>query len=479
MMRFRTPSVGYLVGAAIQGFSVLLIAPVATRVLGPSEYGVLAVALVASQILAVVIALGMSGAITRLAFGDEGRRDLASATEIVGGALLLVLTLGAVAAVTAASWGSQIGGALGESEVARTAALLAVASALVQLPQAHHRATGRVGAFVGTVFGWTVTAQVTGLLSATLREPSAIHYLEGMAAAAALTAVVSLTSVTPKGRPLPDRALTLRALRFGVPVVPHALGLLLVMAGDRIVIERIAGDVSAGRYQVAYLVGGASLAVLAALNNHWGPAVYGAHREDRVVALTTSTESMLVIAAALSVGMVATSPWILPILAGDGFGAADLDGVVAIVALSAIPYVFYLSSMHVVFLSERTGVLAVITPLMAALNLGLNLLWVGPYGLPGAAWATVLTFICWSAILKVAVRGRMTVRLDARRCAVVVVSSLIAVIVVSSVPRTTWATALRVAVAGVSARLVVLRLDLGITDRPSHETSVSDDRRRQ
>ncbi|WP_052667457.1 lipopolysaccharide biosynthesis protein [Nitriliruptor alkaliphilus] len=376
----------YTAAVALHLGAAAVALPVATRALAPEQLGEFATALVILQLVTAGAALGLQAAVAREYYeGDAGPRD---AERVVG----WVLVLSVIVAVAVDQFGPVWVGVLEGAEYTATfrfAVAAAVPAVLTQAVLAILRSRGRPRSYAAVALIGSAGGQALGTtLIVVVRDDPAL-YMSGLLVAHSVAAGVGLLLARPAFRGGSARLLR-RALRTGLPLVPHLLAWSLLAAGDRFVIERILGFEQVGRYHVAYVLGGLTMVVIAAINNAWAPMMLEASDRDRVALLrrTGLVVSGLATAGALLACLLA--PTALAIASPETYRAGELSSVVAIVALSAIPYVWYLGEGNVLYQRRRTGVFAVLTPLAAAVNISLNLVLIPRFGLTGAATATFL-----------------------------------------------------------------------------------------
>jgi len=151
---------------------------------------------------------------------------------------------------------------------------------------------------------------------------------------------------------------------------------------------------------------------------------------------------------------------LLQLAAPPSYDPATLTDVTVLVAASLLPYVLYLSHVHIVFFHRRTGVLALATPVAAAVNVALNVVLIPRWGLGGAALASLLGYGLLAALVAVVARRIQVVPWDLRRwllagvVGVVVVAAALALPASGAVAVTIRAGA---TVAAAAALLVVAR----------------------
>ncbi|MBT8208664.1 MAG: oligosaccharide flippase family protein [Acidimicrobiia bacterium] len=387
----------YTVALAAQLSAGLITLPLLTRLLDPEQFGVVAAATVIRQILTVVVGLGVPAAISRFAFDAEDGRGRARALLTTVVAFSIVGA--ALAEVTGPLWSSmfadlQYGSAL---RIANWSAVPVVAGLGVL---AMLRAEDRAGWFVTVALISTVASQLAGLGALALFDRTAEWYLGGLTVGYAAAALVGLALYRPTLRGLSDRTLIRQALVYGSPTVLHALALHVITGGDRVVLERLDSLEAVARYHVAYLIGGLSLALVGALNNAWGPLIFGAAPESRWSVLAATSSVVMRLTAAVVGGIALAAPIGLALGAPDTYASDELVPVVAVVALASIPFTWYIANVHIIYQVGKTGVLAVVTPLVAAVNIVANFALIPRFGILGAAYATVGSYMLQSWLIQ-------------------------------------------------------------------------------
>lgn len=383
----------YTLASAVQAGSALLILPLVTRLLDPSDYGLVATATVVAQLLAVLASLGLNGAVMLEYFTPDGP---ARARRLVGIAGLVALVVVALADATSPIWASGFAELSLDVDL-RLAIWSAAPLAVLAASQAMLRSRRRPFAFVVATCVATVGGYGLGALLVVLTDGGATAYLAGVLIGAGAGAAIGLACGGVSGPRRTDGPLFRSALRVGLPLVPHVVALFALLAADRLLIERILGLGAAGRYQVAYLIGGAAISLLVAVNNAWSPMIIGAPAGERWRLLASTTRDLERLVPGLFAGVALLAPILVALAAPGEYDPADLAPVTVVVAMSVLPFLWYLSAVHVVFFHRRTGVLARTTPTATVFALVGNLLVLRAWGLMGAAVVTVASyaFLAW------------------------------------------------------------------------------------
>ena len=182
-------------------------------------------------------------------------------------------------------------------------------------------------------------------------------------------------------------------LAYGLPLVPAALALWALTFIDRLMLARLSDLAEVGEYAVANRVAMPLLFAVAAFATAFSPFILAAHSEDpeaekelRARVLTYLTAGLVLLALAL--GLFARE--IVDIIAPGFDRAYQATGLVA-AGLAA----FGLSTVTMTGLSitRRTVHVAAAATLVAAVNIGLNLFLIPPWGMMGAALATFIAYV--------------------------------------------------------------------------------------
>jgi O-antigen/teichoic acid export membrane protein len=358
----------YTVGTAAPILANAAVVPIVTRLLGKPEYGVVAIAIVVIQVAMMAGSLGMPSVITR--------QGILAGSGVAGARALLVrgsaMTAGLVAAVIAAAplWDPRVEAPL------RSAVLLALAASaffvVVENSQALLRVLDHPGAFVSLSLTATLGGPLLGLaLLAQQRSPE--RYLSGLTAGYGAAAAVGLALCLHGGHRRRERGDTRAALRLGLPVIPHLVALFLANGALVFLAGNLYDIATAGRIQLALLVGSSPAVITSALNNSWAPIIYRAPARERGAVLAHTARDIASLAAFISGGVALLSPWLMRFVAGASFAPLELVPAVAIVTFGCVLSVAYLANVHLIFAAGRSLGLSLITPL--SLLAGLTCAW--------------------------------------------------------------------------------------------------------
>ena len=204
------------------------------------------------------------------------------------------------------------------------------------------------------------------------------------------------------GRRHAEGAVLRRVGRYGIPL-SVSLGLAFVFAySDRVLIGELVGVREAGLYAAGYDLVEQSIGLLTAVSATAAlPVVSEAYEKGGARSARAPLLQHATVLAALLVpaatGLVVLAPEVAHVVLGPAF-APTAAAVMPWVAAAALVSGFKEAYLNVAFqLADRTRRLVGVAAVAAALNVGLNVLWLPHYGLVGAAYATLASYVVAAA----------------------------------------------------------------------------------
>jgi O-antigen/teichoic acid export membrane protein len=180
--------------------------------------------------------------------------------------------------------------------------------------------------------------------------------------------------------------------RFGIPLVPAALALIAVNFGDRFFLVHLSGLGEVGLYEIGVRIASAMVLLLTAFRTAW-PAFAYSVRDDAEARRTYAfvLTYLVVVASWAALGLGLLSPWLVRLLTTPEFYPGSR--VVAPLAFGTVAYAAYIVMAIGVGRAKRTQFNWAIAGAAAVLNVALNLILIPPYGMMGAAIATVAAYV--------------------------------------------------------------------------------------
>jgi O-antigen/teichoic acid export membrane protein len=379
----------YGLGGLVARILAILLLPLYTRYLTDADYGAIETLIALSTVLAVFLRLGTQTAFFRFFFDSKKPEDrlvvvrtafwftmTSSTAGLLAGELfageISQLLFGSgdrtdlVRAAFVGLWAQMNYGQLtswfrveqrsSSYVVASLANVLITIGSTVVLVVPFHQ--GPLGVIVGNFLG-TLTVYI-GLL-AYRREQLGLQF---------------------------DWPLFKRMEHFGLPLLPSALALWAINFSDRLFLVKLSGQAEVGLYSIGVRIASVIVFLLMAFRMAW-PAFAYSIEDDREAKRTYPyvLTYLLFLCSWLSLALGLLAPWIVHVLATPQFyGGAR---VVALLAFAATAYAGYAVVVIGVGRSRQTQFNWIVTGAAAALNVGLNIALIPPYGQMGAAIATV------------------------------------------------------------------------------------------
>lgn len=398
-VRFSEPGTkvsGFLSGAGIYlGANILnamipfALLPILTRFLSPAEYGQVAMYQVLLSAFAGIIGLSVHGAVSVKYYDADVTQPQLG--EFMGSCLQILVLTTCLALVVVVPFRAHLGGWLGlDPAWVVWAVIVSAASFVVQIRLGQWQVRKRPISFGLFRIGSSLANALLSILLVVVLLQGAAGRIDGqniMLMASGLLAYLLLKKdhlVRWAWRPDYIR----EALRFGVPLIPHVLGLVLLATVDRVMINSKLGLQHVGTYMVAVQLTSVMPIVFSAINTAYVPWLFERlKRDDEKEKCEIVKNTYLYFAAVLALALAAfpVGHWFVPIIAGDKYAGAG--SAVGWLALGQAFFGMYLMVTNFIFFSKRTGLLSFVTISSGFLNIALLMLLIEWCGIEGAAMA--------------------------------------------------------------------------------------------
>jgi O-antigen/teichoic acid export membrane protein len=391
MKRLARHSAVYGLGGIVSRVLAVFLLPLYTRFLDTDDLGAVGLIVALSAVLVTILRLGISSAFFRFYFDspEPAQRRLVVRTSFWF--TMASATLGLAAGVLLAQPIADLLG-LDDANLVRAGFVGIWAQMNYEQLTSLFRAEERSTAFVlASLANIAVTIGATILL-VVVWEQGALGVIVGnftgtLAVYLALLAVHREQLGLQFSRPL------LREMnRFGVPLVPAALALIAVNFSDRFFLVHLASLDEVGLYEIGVRIASAMVLLLTAFRMAWPAFAYSIEDDAEAKRTYAFVLTYLVVVAswlALALGLLA--PWLVRLLTQPEF--YEGESVVAPLAFGGVAYAAYIVMAIGVGRAKRTQSNWVITGFAAVVNVALNLILIPPYGIMGAAVATVASYV--------------------------------------------------------------------------------------
>ncbi|MEO7190769.1 MAG: lipopolysaccharide biosynthesis protein [Vicinamibacterales bacterium] len=382
----------YGVGDVATSLVSLLLLPIFTKFLGPSDIGVVIMLLSVEAVTKVVFRWGVDTAFMRLYYDctDQAARQRLASTIFffmlaVNGTLL-------AAGVLSAGWLATL--VLG-SRTQSTLIALTMANTFVAgfyfIPYQVLRISNKPKQYVALTFGRSAGTIVARVLFVLWARWGVFGIVMADVTVTVLQTLVLIRWFAPLIRPVFSRAVAREALGFGLPRIPHSLAQQVIGVADSYVLRAYGTLADVGLYGMGARFGVALKLFLSAFESVWTPFFLAVMREDDAPRTYGMVSTYVVAVLVLLVaGVCVAAGDLMRLLTEPAFHAAA--AVTPWIAIGVMFQGFYLLGSIGLVIRKRTTVYPITTGMAAVASVTANLLLVPRFGMIGAAWANVVAY---------------------------------------------------------------------------------------
>ncbi|OGR69480.1 MAG: hypothetical protein A2179_02280 [Elusimicrobia bacterium GWC2_63_65] len=383
------------VGARLLNF---LLMPFYTHYLVPAEYGVVAAVFSYIAFLNIVYHYGMDQAYMRH-YADREKAFPAAFACLAGTTLLLTAAL----CLFPSFWAGASGIGAENYRLVWFSAGILLLDTLTIIPFADLRMRHRPLRFAGirtASIALNVGLNVLFLRFLGLGLESVFWANLISSALAALLLLPELSALSLKI----DRSAARALLSFALPLLPAGLGSMTVQVLDRPIMLHLADKASVGVYQANYRLGIFMMLVVTMFDQAWRPFfIERSHRPEapavfaRVLTYFTLGGLWLWLALSFFIGDLARLRFSgVNLIHPDYWGGL---GIVPIVLAAYLLNGVYVNFLAPVIIAKRTGAILGVTLAGAAVSVAGNFALIPPFGMYGAAWAVLASYLVMAALM--------------------------------------------------------------------------------
>jgi O-antigen/teichoic acid export membrane protein len=417
----------YALGKILTSGGGLLLLPVYTRYLSPSEYGILAVATVVVAILGPALTGGGRGAALKFYFEyEEGRR------KQFYGSLLTVLVVGSGGVFLCVDFfGEAIFGfafdQIPYSPYIRMALWLAYVTA-VFIHTAEQVLKARGEALLHTVINISLFLSTTAFVIwwVVFQKQGVEGAIRGKLVGTSIVAAVCGFFLFRYARPALNVSMIERAFLYSLPLVPHFLSHWVMSSADRFLLERLATLSDVGVYNVGYQIGNGMSLIASSGNNAIIPIFGKLNVSDDAEVEKAREIFTYYMAVILVVGLcIALFGRELVLLATP----EDYHRAGRVIPWVVLAYVFmalyYAPTNLLTITLGQSKVVGIATTIGALANVGLNVAFIPTFGIYGAAVTTTATYLIMVVGVYVIVARQQVVPVEIGRTARLFLAALL------------------------------------------------------
>ena len=366
----------------------LFTAPIFSRLLPDSSYGLVSICNVWSSIIAIVFTLQTQGTLVnaRVEFDEEKQRRYHSS------ALTLSICVYALCSAFVLAFLGPVAGLLKLPKILVVMILVqAFGTFCINYLNTKYVYEFKAGRNMFMSLGVTLTALTLSLIFVLSLPEQQRHF--GRIGALALTyggiGTGACVYMLVRGKTFYNREFWKFCIVLAIPSVFYNLSDLLLGQSDQVMIQQMLGASAAGQYGLAWKLGNVMFILFAALNKTWMPFFFEDMKNGEGEKVREKAGNFLEVFTVLSMGFVLLSREVYHVFADREYWSST--GIIPLFVASY--YINFLCTFPVNFeyYHKKTRVVAVVTISSSLLNVALNYVLIQALGMAGAALATALS----------------------------------------------------------------------------------------
>ncbi len=452
----------YVAGQFISKALGFVLLRVYARFLQPEDFGITGTMAAYGQVLSALFLLGLHGAVSKHYFDlKSNEAELKSYLSSVFSFQLLVSGI-AVALLDVygeTAWARYTSASIPFHPYVRLMLWTTYIGTLTTIPQTIYQTQERAGTVVGLQLFQGLAAVGVGVGFVAVLRQHALGVLRTQLVSSALVALAFLALFARHFSSIDLRWRHVRrALVFGLPLMPHSIGSILMQTVDRMMLEKYAPLQEVGQYSIAMTLGMIVVMVAGGINQAWAPHFLRTMRDEPEAMARGKAQQF----AALFVALFA-----ILCVVGGLFAKELVEIFLGAKYAPAVPYlapflianliaIYYYAPANQLFLLEKTTWFLVATGLATVISVGLNL-WFLPRGggAMAAAWIFVAGNVVQTGVILLAALRLEQFRLLRWQHGVVFAVTTAALVASSRLPSLALRAAVALLVAGVTALLLI------------------------
>jgi O-antigen/teichoic acid export membrane protein len=392
----------YGVGGLIQRIVAVLLLPLYTRYLSPSDYGAIEVLVALTAVVFALLRAGIQSSFFRFYFNAESDRARLTVVRtsfwFTMGTATIALVAGEIFAGQIAHW---LYGSGEHTDLVRAAFVGLWASMNYDQLTALFRVEERsVSYALASLTNVVLTVGATILLVVFLDQGPLGVLVGNFSGTLAIYLVLLAYRRSQLGLEF-DGQVFRRMTEWGMPFIPSVIALNVIDFADRFLLVRFKGQHELGLYAIGMRISAALLFVLAAFRTAWPAFAYSIPEDEakRTYGFVLTYVTFFSCWGALALGLGA--PWIVRLLTTpDFYGGSE---VVPLLAFAFVVFGAYVVVVTSIGRAGRRGSNWIVTGAAALVGIGLNFALIPPFGKMGAAASMLLAYfamfigITWKA----------------------------------------------------------------------------------
>ncbi|MBK1792772.1 lipopolysaccharide biosynthesis protein [Persicirhabdus sediminis] len=388
-----------LAGLLTSGMSVILL-PVMTRWMTPSEFGILNAAMSLSLLIMPIVTLGLGASVVRFYHdydvgSDQFARFFSSSfwCQCVSVAFVCL-------AILTPFWLGMIDSISGVDLQHLYPVLVLVAlnpprdigNQLLTSQEKHGKAS--INQLVAFAIATSLSLWLIGAL-----EMGALGRLYGRAGGAVVAAImlIKLSEFRENFRMRIDLNELKKSLGYGIPYVPYSFALAAMLTADKLLLQYYSDLEEVGIYSAAKTVAMGMSFIFVAVTRAWYPRYFKLRNANDDRSVIDGQWALMCLLSLTVVGFCILIPVVYPLMVDKPYWRGI--AVMPVLAMGIYGYGLFLTQANYISYLKKTILLPIIAGVGVLVNLICAMLWMPIYGMTGAAWAILVGYGVMNLVL--------------------------------------------------------------------------------
>ncbi|MCR9155239.1 MAG: polysaccharide biosynthesis C-terminal domain-containing protein [Bacteroidetes bacterium] len=393
-------TINYLINSFARKGLRLISIPVFTYLLTPADYGVLNIFTANVELAAILFTLNGTVGVGRYYF-EEGKQDF---NTLLFTSMVFSFSLLAIFGIVLSWQGNFFAELIDLPEgtikyIVPAAVLIVMSNYLLAV----FRAAGRSREIRNFGIQKTYVQFILSVLIMLLLS-SEIYYgrIWSFTLAALIFGGIALRKLWMYIEPKFQAKHLIYLFSYSLPLLPAYLGTLVLSYFDRMMLNSMVSEESAGLYSFAYNIAGLQYMVSNAVMNAWVPKYYKQMNTGNYKALDQQGVRLFKIIGLATLALVAFGQYIGIVLGSKSFHEAL--SIIPVVIMGQFFMTFSVLYKNSISFSKKTILSTIAILSSAILNIGLNYILIPKYGMIAAAWTTFAAYGMQAFIMMFVVR---------------------------------------------------------------------------
>ena len=424
----------YGLGGVLSKACAFLLLPFYTRFLAPGNYGTLEILNVLVALLGVIIGFCISsGYVREFPEASEKQRCL-----LFGSAWWFTSLTCLVIGVPLAAYLHTFSAWFQETDARSRYLLLSMMTAALSghsiLMLRHLVVPQRPHTYLGVTIGAQCVTLVIAVWLVGMLKRGVEGVLLAQLAGGALECGVLMVVTIRRPMLRANRSSLARMLKYSVPLIPMQLSSIIMLLSDRWFLGHYNAIDHVGIYgvgnKVAQLTGILAVYPLTALTPH----IFAIASDDRRCRRFLANAVRFYLAGIISIAapVAVMAPELVSLLSTSSYSGAS--AVIFVISAAHVVYGLIIVVSYGFHVCRRTGLTSVFWCIGAATNLLLNSILIPPFGMAGAAWATLISYVAVLSLYVRVLRNVYPLPLPAHRVLPLVFAAVLVCAITEIVP---------------------------------------------